>query len=472
MSNKNSVWVCLEQTGGKIAGVSYEMLSGARKLANELSGEVCAVLMGHQVQAQAKEAFAYGADKVYVCDNENLEHYNTGAYCKVLEKLVKENEPEILLLAATTNGRDLAGRLASRLETGLAADCTALALEDGQLVATRPTYGGNIMAEVVFPEKRPAMCTIRGNAMSKDDPDASKTGEVITVAYDVDDAELRTKVKEIIAKASGPVTAIGNLLDHANVQAGEALLYLGSSTIDSQIRSKQEEINSAQTKLDEAQKALNDFNAVAPIDGTVTSCNLTPGQEVKSGDTVVMISNNVTMLVTITVDDRNISFIKPGNYVDLDWNGQVYQGLVTSIDMGGAQAGQGMTSYPVTLTVDNVDGSLMDGAWLQYSFVTSESADCILVPTTSVKYFSDMDSTRQSVVFVKRDSRPDDVPELELPEVAPGEKRTFPSEEEGYYPVIVETGISDTQNVEIVSGIQEGDEVFVNYTVTDGSYGY
>ena len=278
--------------------------------------------------------------------------------------------------------------------------------------------------------------------------------------------------RDIIAKASGPVTAIGNLLDHANVQAGEALLYLGSSTIDSQIRSKQEEINSAQTKLDEAQKALNDFNAVAPIDGTVTSCNLTPGQEVKSGDTVVMISNNVTMLVTITVDDRNISFIKPGNYVDLDWNGQVYQGLVTSIDMGGAQAGQGMTSYPVTLTVDNVDGSLMDGAWLQYSFVTSESADCILVPTTSVKYFSDMDGTRQSVVFVKRDCRPDDVPELELPEVAPGEKRTFPSEEEGYYPVIVETGISDTQNVEIVSGIQEGDEVFVNYTVTDGSYGY
>ena len=206
MSNKNSVWVCLEQTGGKIAGVSYEMLSGARKLANELSGEVCAVLMGHQVQAQAMDAFAYGAVKVYVCDNENLEHYNTGAYCKVLEKLVKENEPEILLLAATTNGRDLAGRLASRLETGLAADCTALALEDSQLVATRPTYGGNIMAEVVFPEKRPAMCTIRGNAMSKDDPDASKTGEVITVAYDVDDAELRTKVKEIIAKASGEIS--------------------------------------------------------------------------------------------------------------------------------------------------------------------------------------------------------------------------------------------------------------------------
>ena len=137
--------------------------------------------------------------------------------------------------------------------------------------------------------------------------------------------------------------------------------------------------------------------------------------------------------------------------------------------MGGAQAGQGMTNYPVTLSVDNFDGSLMDGAWLQYSFVTSESADCILVPTTSVKYFSDMDGNRQSVVFVQRDSRPDDVPELDLPTFDPnmGQKRTFPTEEEGYYPVLVETGLSDPQNVEIISGVEEGDMVFVNYTVTD-----
>ncbi|MGI5963482.1 MAG: efflux RND transporter periplasmic adaptor subunit [Lawsonibacter sp.] len=275
------------------------------------------------------------------------------------------------------------------------------------------------------------------------------------------------ETRTIEAKSEGPVISIGNLLDYANVSEGEALLTLGSSTIDSDIRAKQEEINTAQTKLDEATKALADFHAVAPIDGTVTSCTLTEGAEVKSGDTVVIISNTTTMLVTITVDDRNISFIKPGNFVDLDWNGNTYQGQVTSIDMGGAQSGQGMTNYPVTLSVDNFDGSLMDGAWLQYSFVTSESADCILVPTSSVQYFSDKDGNRQSVVFVKRDSRPDDVPELELPEVEPDQKRRFPSEEEGYYPVIVETGISDTQNVEIRSGVEEGDEVFVNYTVTE-----
>ncbi|MGE4277836.1 MAG: efflux RND transporter periplasmic adaptor subunit [Lawsonibacter sp.] len=275
------------------------------------------------------------------------------------------------------------------------------------------------------------------------------------------------EIRTIVTKASGPVTSLGTLLNYANVSDGEALLYLGSSTIDSDIRAKQDEIDEAQATLDDAVEALDDFHAVAPIDGTVTSCILSEGMEVKSGDTVVIISNTTTMLVTITVDDRNISFIKPGDMVDLDWNGTVYQGVVTAIDMGGAQSGSGMTNYPVTLSVDNFDGSLMDGAWLQYSFVTSESDNCILVPTSSVKYVSDLDGNRQSVVFVQRDSRPDDVPELDLPVVEPDQEAQFPSEEEGYYPVIVETGISDTQNVEITSGIQEGDMVFVNFTVTD-----
>ena len=280
------------------------------------------------------------------------------------------------------------------------------------------------------------------------------------------------ETRTIEAKANGPVVGMGNLLDHANVEAGEALLYLGSSTIDSDIRAKQSEIEEAQTALDEASKALADFNAVAPIDGTVTSCTLSEGAEVKSGDTVVIISNTTTMLVTITVDDRNISFIKPGDYVDLDWNGTTYQGVVTAIDMGKAESGSGMTNYPVTLTVENYDGSLMDGAWLQYFFVTSESSDCILVPTSAVKYVSDADGNRQAVVFVKRDARPDDVPELDLPQVEPGQQRQFPSEEDGFYPVIVTTGISDTENVEITSGVQEGDEVFVNFMVTDYSSGY
>ena len=280
------------------------------------------------------------------------------------------------------------------------------------------------------------------------------------------------ETRTVETKASGPVVGQGNLLNYANVSAGEDLLYLGSTTIDSEIRAKQEEIDQAQLKLTEAIEALADFNAVAPIDGTVTSCNLSEGQEVKSGDTVVMISNNVTMLVTITVDDRNISFIKPDSYVDLNWNGNMYQGRVTSIDMGSAESGQGMTNYPVTLTVDNYDGSLMEGAYLQYSFVTSESENCILVPTACVQYFSEKETgNRCSVVFVQMDSAPENMPDLEYPTFEPGQKRTFPTQEEGYYPVLVETGIADTQNVEIKSGVADGDTVFLNYTLTDYSYG-
>lgn len=279
------------------------------------------------------------------------------------------------------------------------------------------------------------------------------------------------ETRTIETKAAGPVVGQGNLLNYANVSAGEALLYLGSTTIDSDIRAKQEEIDKATEDLTKAMEALADFNAVAPIDGTVTSCNLSEGQEVKSGDTVVMISNNVTMLVTITVDDRNISFIKPDSYVDLNWNGNMYQGRVTSIDMGSAESGQGMTNYPVTLTVDNVDGSLMEGAYLQYSFVTSESENCILVPTACVQYFSDKEGNRVSVVFVQMEQAPDQLPDLEYPTFEPGQKRTFPTQEEGYYPVVVETGIADTQNVEIKSGVNEGDTVFLNYTLTDYSYG-
>ena len=282
------------------------------------------------------------------------------------------------------------------------------------------------------------------------------------------------ETRDIITKAAGPVAGQGNLLNYANVSAGEELLYLGSSTID-------EKIQAQQVKLDEAMKAMADFNAVAPIDGTVTSCNLVEGQEVKSGDTVIMISNNVTMLVTINVNDQNISFIKPGSYVELkDWSDNVFQGLVTSIDMSGGQGGDGMMgggsgggiNYPVTLTVDNFSGALMEGMTLQYSFVTSESAECVLVPTSCVKYFSDQEGNRCKVVFVQRDEAPEELPELMYPELQPGQARDYPTQEEGYYPVVVETGIADTQNVEIVSGVEAGDMVFINYTVTDYSSGW
>ena len=273
------------------------------------------------------------------------------------------------------------------------------------------------------------------------------------------------ETRKIVTEAGGPLLS-ANLLCYSNVSAGQVLLSMGSDTIDSDIRAKQKEIDDAMEKLTEAQKALNNFNAVAPIDGTVTTCTLAEGAEVKSGDTVIIISNTTTMLVNITVDDRNISFVKPGMTVDLtDWNGNVFTGTVSSINTGSAEAGQGMTSFPVTLTVDNYDGSLLEGVWLDYSFVASQSDDCIVVPMQSVKYVSDENGETASVVFIKADSKPENTVAIDIPPTEPGATPLYPSESEGFYPVPVTTGLSDNYNVEIKEGLTGDEEAFVNYYV-------
>lgn len=279
------------------------------------------------------------------------------------------------------------------------------------------------------------------------------------------------ETREIVTKAAGPVVSQGNLMDYADVSAGEALLTLGSSTIDEDIMAKQKEIDEAQKKLADAQKGLADFNAVSPIDGSVTSCTLTPGTEVKSGDTVVTISNTTNMVVDITVDDRNIAFVQPGLTVELsDWNGNTFIGTVTAINMGAAESQNGMTNYPVTLTVDNQDGSLLAGMYLDYSFVASQSDDCMMVPMQSVKNIPGEDGSTDSVVFIRADKRPENAVDLEIPEPEPGQPPMYPSPEDGFYPVKVETGLNDDYNVEIKSGLNGDEEVFVNYLV-ESAYG-
>ena len=278
------------------------------------------------------------------------------------------------------------------------------------------------------------------------------------------------EVRKITTEAGGPLIS-QNLLRYANVNAGDPLLVMGSDTIDSDIRAKQKEIDDATEDLAEAQKALSNFNATAPIDGTVTSCTLTPGAEVKSGETVITISNNTNMVVEITVDDRNISFVQPGMTVDLtDYNGNVFVGTVSSIDMSiGDNSANGMTSYPVTLDVDNSAGTLLAGMWLDYSFVASQSNDCIVVPMQAVKYVSDEDGSTYTVVFIRADERPENAVDLDIPETEPGQTPTYPGPEDGFYAVPVTTGLSDNYNVEIKDGLQGGEEVFVIYYVNDGS---
>ena len=284
------------------------------------------------------------------------------------------------------------------------------------------------------------------------------------------------ETRTIQTKAAGPVTGIGAMLmNHANVEEGEALLYLGSSTIDSDIRAKQEQIDVAQQDVDTAAEAMANFNAVAPIDGTVFSCTLEPGQNVKEGDTVITISNTLTMRVDIQVDSRNIGFIQAGMTMELtDEMGNPCMGTVTNVAMQG-EVGTGVTTYPVQLTVDNSAGTIYNGSWLRYKLVTSESNDCILIPNQCVKRVTDVNGDIYTVVFVKADQKPENA--IEMPESDPAMENgtdmqnKLPTTAEGFWPVPVTTGISDTYNVEIVEGIEAGTEVFTNRE-TNQSYGY
>ncbi len=261
--------------------------------------------------------------------------------------------------------------------------------------------------------------------------------------------------RSLTTKAGGPLVS-SRLLNHARVSEGEALLTMGSESLD-------EQLTAAQERLNEAQAAVDALNAAAPIDGTVISCTIVEGGEVKAGDAVVTIQNTTVMTVTIQVDDRNIGFIKLGDTISLsDYNGNSYMGTVTNIAMQG-EAGQGMSTFPVTLEVDNFDGSLYAGVWLNYSVITSQSDDCVLVPTTAVKSVLDTEGNKQTVVFVQRPERPAEAIDLD-PSIT-----GVPGEADGYYPVPVTTGIFDPKQVEIVTGVEMGDMVFINYTVDPGN---
>jgi len=199
------VWTIAEQRDGEIRKISYELVSEGRRLADALGQELTVVLLGADIKDKAGEFGAYGADKVLVADDPRLEPYTTDAYVSVISQLVKANDPALLLLGASVQGKDLAGRLAARLDVAMAQDCTAFAVEEGNLVATRPIYAGKAYAKVTFVNSWPQLATARTKVMAVNEPDPSRTAEVSDATFTLDDAELKTKVVEALRDESGKV---------------------------------------------------------------------------------------------------------------------------------------------------------------------------------------------------------------------------------------------------------------------------
>ena len=211
LESYKNVWVFAEQRQGKLMNVALELVGEGHKLSREISDKtkVCAVLVGNKVDHLADELFAYGADCVYLLEDELLAQYTTDGYAKAMTDAINEYKPEIVLFGATHIGRDLAPRVAARLNTGLTADCTRLDInvanymdyleanttanlkgldrEDKStgLKQTRPAFGGNLMATIVTPNTRPQMATVRPGVMAKREKEEGAKGEIVKAAKEI-----------------------------------------------------------------------------------------------------------------------------------------------------------------------------------------------------------------------------------------------------------------------------------------------
>ena len=197
------VMTIAEQRDGEIRKISYELVSEGRRLADSLGQEVTTLLLGSNIKDKASTLGHYGADKVLVADDPRLETYTTDAYVLVIVELVKANDPAILILGASVQGKDLSGRLSAKLGVGMAQDCTVFAIEDGNFVATRPIYAGKAYAKMTFSDSFPQMATARPNVMTINEPDTSRSAEVVDASFTLDDSAIKTKVADVMKDESG-----------------------------------------------------------------------------------------------------------------------------------------------------------------------------------------------------------------------------------------------------------------------------
>ena len=200
-SKWKGIVVYVDHVDGDIHPVTFELIGKARELASKVKQEVYCIFIGHNISEKAKELLHYGVDKVYVYDNESLNNFRIEPYTAMFENFIDEVKPSVVLVGATTVGRSLAPRVAARYRTGLTADCTVLDIkENTDLVQIRPAFGGNIMAQIITPNSRPQLATVRYKVMSAPERSKETTGEIVICDIDRDKLFSNIDVKSVVAK--------------------------------------------------------------------------------------------------------------------------------------------------------------------------------------------------------------------------------------------------------------------------------
>lgn len=218
------ILVFAEYRHGKVAPVSFELLGIGRKLADKRGVQLSVILIGGAVSSYGGELIAAGADRVFLAENPALEQFREDVYAKILEQVIREFKPEVVLAGATAIGRSVIPYVATAINAGLTADCTRLEIResDGMLLQTRPAFGGNIMATIECPSTRPQMATVRPKVMAPAEPDPSRQGEVIVLATPESVLQSRLQVVETVV----------NTEDQVNIQEVETLV-AGGRGLDS-----------------------------------------------------------------------------------------------------------------------------------------------------------------------------------------------------------------------------------------------
>ena len=218
LNDYNGVWVIGEQREGKINPVTIELIGEGRKLADQLGKELAVVIAGYEVEKEVKELLHYSVDKVYYINDPLLKDFTTDGYAISIANLIERKKPEVVLVGATSIGRDIAPRIVGKVGTGLTADCTKLEIDstDNKLLQTRPAFGGNLMATIVCPKNRPQMSTVRPGVMAKAVRNESETGILEVVTPELTEKMIRTRLVEILPQEKKSV----NLTDARIIVSG------------------------------------------------------------------------------------------------------------------------------------------------------------------------------------------------------------------------------------------------------------